>query len=602
MRPTTIVRLLAGCSLVLLVGCAAPSGRTLGWLRAPLFKSAEAETKVAESTTSSAPAETPAAEETAAAPVAAAPAADAPATPEAAPATEVAAADVPGDDGTALGEEKPAEAPALPEGQLAAFNAETLKLIDDELKDASPLERQFWFDQLKKVDPSLVPDILRARRMTSRVTPPGTGAEILQASGAEPLLPAATRQPAPAGGFGAVNPWGQPGVAPGVQTPAGTAVPSGSQTNASGFGAPAPFVAQTAVPQTASPFQFAAGESAPSNMPQGHAALYSPFGTAQPGQHPGSLADHAAAAAAAFDKPLEQNAPALQPTPEIAPGTFVPGQYGADISVPETQQVSMLATVNAGAAVPSEAPAAGAPAPPAWEADLQRLLAQVEAEVSQMPAGTTPQEQGDYIRRHVFLRMLYLIARQQERALTAIPSIEPAHQEFWQQTFWAVANYFDSEHIPNGNDRASQTIQQLNAAVQRLQEKANLELRNVAFCHRISSYGTYEKFPRDEFSPGQDVLVYAEVVNFKSEPAADGQYRTLLRSTVEVLSPSGEVRKKIDFKATEDLCRNHRRDYFHSYQFTIPQSLPLGPHVLKLTVFDELNGKMATYSQNFVVK
>jgi hypothetical protein len=135
-----------------------------------------------------------------------------------------------------------------------------------------------------------------------------------------------------------------------------------------------------------------------------------------------------------------------------------------------------------------------------------------------------------------------------------------------------------------------------------LQEQADLQIRNVSFCRQIQYFGNYERFPRDEFRPGQEVLLYAEIDNFKSEPTADGQYRTLLRSTLELLSPSGELRKVIDFPATEDLCRNYRRDYFHNYQFVIPERLPLGPHTLKLTVFDELSGKMTSYSVNFVVK
>ena len=55
----------------------------------------------------------------------------------------------------------------------------------------------------------------------------------------------------------------------------------------------------------------------------------------------------------------------------------------------------------------------------------------------------------------------------------------------------------------------------------RLQEKAKLELRNVTFCHKISSFGNYEKYARDEFSPGQEVLLYAEVANIHSEPITD---------------------------------------------------------------------------------
>jgi len=160
---------------------------------------------------------------------------------------------------------------------------------------------------------------------------------------------------------------------------------------------------------------------------------------------------------------------------------------------------------------------------------LQQLISVAEAEISQLQPGSTPAEKQHYIERHVYLRMLYLMANQHERALEAIPGIDPADQEFWQQTFWAVANYFDQEAIPDQADRATQTVTQLRQATARLQEKANLSLKNVAFCHKINSFGSYERFERDEYTPGRPVLVYSEIENFTSELTADGMYRTLLK-------------------------------------------------------------------------
>ncbi len=238
--------------------------------------------------------------------------------------------------------------------------------------------------------------------------------------------------------------------------------------------------------------------------------------------------------------------------------------------------------------------------------ELQQLLALAEADAHsiRLTSAATEAERQAWLEKQVHLRMLYLVAGQQERALQAIPGIDAADQEFWQQTFWAVSNYFDAQHMPERSDRAAQTVAQLRTAIARLQETARLELRNVSFCQKISSYGSYEKFARDEFSRGQPVLIYAEVTNFKSVPAAEGQHLTRLRSSVAIYNPAGGLIERIAFPETEDLCRNPRRDYFHSYQFNIPNAdkLPLGPHVLKLTVEDLLSQKVAEYSVNFMVK
>ena len=237
-----------------------------------------------------------------------------------------------------------------------------------------------------------------------------------------------------------------------------------------------------------------------------------------------------------------------------------------------------------------------------WNGNLQTLITHSQDSVSQLKLGTTDPERKRYIEQHVFLRMLYLMAGQEERALEPIPGLNTADQEFWQQVFWGVSYYFSFESIPDASARATQTIAQLRLAIQKLQEEAQLELRNVVFSRNIASFGNYAQFERDEFSPGQPVLLYAEVSNFKSEPTADGQYRTILKSTIQILTPDGRERDRMVFPATEDLCRNYRWDYFHSYEFTIPQNISLGPHVLKLTVEDQLKQKVATYTRNFTVR
>lgn len=245
--------------------------------------------------------------------------------------------------------------------------------------------------------------------------------------------------------------------------------------------------------------------------------------------------------------------------------------------------------------------AQGVKSPGPWQAELEQLIARAERDLASSSPGTDPVQRAEYRRQQVHLRMLYLVARSPERALMAIPSLDPADQEYWQQIVWAITNSLDSEALTH-QERAAQTIPPVNTALRRLREQAELTIRNPAFCEEISYFGNYKRFPREEFVPGQLVLLYAEIENFRSEPTETGEYRTLLRSLVEIVGPNGQIRWKKNFAATEDLCRNPRRDYFHNYQFTIPERLPLGPHTLRLTVVDELSGKQSTVSMNFVVK
>lgn len=246
---------------------------------------------------------------------------------------------------------------------------------------------------------------------------------------------------------------------------------------------------------------------------------------------------------------------------------------------------------------------AAPPLPPSpWQSELDQLTTRIERDLQGMSPGLTVAAQAEYRRRQVHLRLLYLIAQRPEQALTAIPGLEANEREYWQQLCWAASNSLDAEQFPQPRDRAAQSIAPLSTALRRLREQADLSIKNTAFCEQISYFGNYQKFARDEFTPGQEVLLYAEIENFNTDQTHNGEHRTLLRSVIDIIGANGETRWHKTFPATEDRCRNPRRDYFHNYQFAIPDRLPLGPHTLKLTVVDDLSGKQASYSLRFLVK
>src|SRR5204863_10120433 len=131
-----------------------------------------------------------------------------------------------------------------------------------------------------------------------------------------------------------------------------------------------------------------------------------------------------------------------------------------------------------------------------------------------------------------------------------------------QEMIWALADSLDAKEQLTPRERAGEAISRVSAALRMLREQADLSIRNAAFCEEISYFGNYKRFPKEEFVPGQPVLLYAEIENFRSEPSDTGEYRTLLRSMIEIVSATGQIRWKKNFSATEDICRNPRRDYF----------------------------------------
>lgn len=442
-------------------------------------------------------------------------------------------------------ENKPAELKSKPAGVV--HDAETLALIEDELRQTSPADRAKLYDEFKSLDKEMVRQLIRINRMVR---------DLETSRAATAALPAAQ-----------------------ALAPANPFVPSG-----------APLASVEAQP-TSRVLNLGGTAAATTSIPAAEGTL------------------------------LAQAVPEIVPAGHTGPSANAPIRRAA-VGHSTTRPVPVLDSVAGGVAAngpPGAPPAEGtmsaaAPANDAWSVQLRQLIAVAESRAEQArasyldrtpsaPAAAEPARKA-YVESHVHLRLLYLMAGEQARAMQAIPGLDAADQEFWQQVLWGVSNYFDEASLPNRADRATQTVEQLRTAVTRLQGEANLSLRNVAFCHKITSFGNYEKFERDEYSPGQRVLLYAEVANFKSVPQpSDGLYKTQLKSGVEFYrAGGGQPVNKTEFEPTTDLCRSYRQDYFHTYDLTIPSGLTLGPHVLKLTVEDLQTGKLATYNVNFTVK
>ncbi|MDP1799007.1 MAG: hypothetical protein Q8K78_16050, partial [Planctomycetaceae bacterium] len=63
-----------------------------------------------------------------------------------------------------------ATAKTIPETTGVSWSPDIVQLIGDELRDATPEERAEWHENLKRVDPGVIPDILRARRLSRQAT------------------------------------------------------------------------------------------------------------------------------------------------------------------------------------------------------------------------------------------------------------------------------------------------------------------------------------------------------------------------------------------------------------------------------------------------
>jgi hypothetical protein len=241
------------------------------------------------------------------------------------------------------------------------------------------------------------------------------------------------------------------------------------------------------------------------------------------------------------------------------------------------------------------AAARDAPVQEDWRKGLAMSISNLESELRDAPQSTPG------VDLQARLRMLYLLADRREDALRSIPCASPTVQEFWSQELFGLATWLDSQRVSDLSRRAGQSQPSLAAAVHRLGEMGPLVVRNLAFITDVQSYGIYKPVAKDEFTPGQEVLLYAEVENFKSEETPKG-FHTVLQASYQVFDNRGQRVAGQDLNAVEEHCRNPRRDFFLAYRLSLPKRIYAGKHVLQLTLVDQKSQKIGQASIEFNVK
>ncbi len=213
-----------------------------------------------------------------------------------------------------------------------------------------------------------------------------------------------------------------------------------------------------------------------------------------------------------------------------------------------------------------------------------------------------PPEGPDEVAAHAYLRMLYLVAGRREDALRPIAGVDSAQQDYWSKQLWGLATLLDSERSSDAPRRAAEAAQHLFEAAGKLGETATLVVRNLAYCTEVRSYGVFTRAKDTEFKPGQRVLLYAEVENFKSDHTQKG-YHTALKCSYQILDAQGRRVAGDDSSAMEEYCQNPRRDYFLSYEHLhLPTPMYDGRYTLQLTIEDTLSKKIGQSSIEFTVK
>jgi len=235
-----------------------------------------------------------------------------------------------------------------------------------------------------------------------------------------------------------------------------------------------------------------------------------------------------------------------------------------------------------------------APATPAdWRQQLDHTIKALETEAAKHPDTDAAQQ--------ARLRMLYAAAGRRADAVRPISATPPAGQQFLAKEMEGLSTWLGADGAPDTSRRVADAKAALGEALAKLTESAPLAVRNLAFCTEIQSYGCMKRFEKYEFQPNQEVLLYAEVENFISEPTPKG-YHTSLRSHYQVLDARGQPVAEHSFAATEEYCQNRRHDFFIGYHLRLPKGVEAGRYCLRLKIEDLKSQKSGEASIEFEVR
>lgn len=249
----------------------------------------------------------------------------------------------------------------------------------------------------------------------------------------------------------------------------------------------------------------------------------------------------------------------------------------------------------------------GEPASEPGEPNELILLAisRLEQQLELLPrdAAGRPADEAQWRRIQTGIRLLHLIADQPGPATSMIPGLPEEEQEFWQSLIMAITWCRETDDAGTRDERLNAALEHLRMATRKLQSETPLRIHRLTFCNSIRGFGTFDAFPSATFRPGQPVLLYAELQNFRSQQTIRGTYRTEFSAMLEITRfEETDVVETIRLPAIIDDTVSERTDYYQSYELTIPAHLRPGHYIVRLTLHDQADGRSATAEAGFDVR
>ena len=182
-----------------------------------------------------------------------------------------------------------------------------------------------------------------------------------------------------------------------------------------------------------------------------------------------------------------------------------------------------------------------------------------------------------------------LMADRPGEAVQHLKGYDPKDQELLLRLLPIVAKAARGGVMTNRltNEEKVALLETLAPLTAELRVSAPLVIEDLLFCRKVTSFGKVDPLPTNQFRPGDQVSIYAEVRNLTDRRLPDDQYAVNLASTLEIRSADCRVVRGLPVRGGLDRSRSPRTDHFIWIHFQVPRDLEPGVYTLRVRVVDQ---------------
>lgn len=240
---------------------------------------------------------------------------------------------------------------------------------------------------------------------------------------------------------------------------------------------------------------------------------------------------------------------------------------------------------------PGTAPPVGPATQPSDRAETARLNLPAESAKEDDLLGKLSARVREYPRdaaAHLEYQLLQFLRDEPVPDLGAIAALPSEDRELLTTLLDGLANFRNGLRA-DANMLQSKKVSPLLELSDRLRSQGELSIPVAALCSDVKLFGVYEPLEPARFTAGgkdNKAILYFEVANFSSQLNAEKKYETRLKQEAVLYAEAGLAVWRDKEDTVVDKSRNRRHDFFIADIVKLPETLPMGRYLLKVTVTD----------------